>query len=218
MLWGLAGPRVHAADDAATTGSATSGGAQTTEKEKSMTADLTKGSYAHFATSMGEFTVKLYADRTPGTVKNFIDLTEGNKEYSDPATGKMTKGRLYDKRKIFRVIKGFMFQTGSPNDTNRYSPGFTIKDEIHADLRFDRAGLLAMANIGRPNSSGCQFFVTLAPAAFLDGQYTIFGEVVKGMDTVKKIGDVPVMRGDEPSPSLPIDMPVIDKVTILVVE
>ncbi len=186
-----------------------------TKKEEKMTdSKLEPGTYAIFETSLGNFTVKLYTEKTPETAQNFIDLTQGKKEYADPETGKMTKGRLYDGRKIFRVIKGFMFQTGSPNDTNRYNPGFTIKDEIRDDLKFDRPGLLAMANIGRPNTSGCQFFVTLAPAEYLNGGYTIFGEVVDGMDTVNKIGDVPVKMGGEATPSLPVDMPVIKKVEI----
>lgn len=192
------------------------------EKEKAPMTDTTNlkaGVYARFTTSLGNFTAQLFTEKAPQTTDNFIALTEGQKEFKDPETGNMIKGRFYDNRKIFRVIDGFMFQTGAASDSNTYQSGFTIPDEIVPELKFDKAGILAMANTGRPNSGSCQFFVTLGATPHLTGGYTIFGEVVEGMDTVEKIGKVPVKRnpmGGEPS--LPEDMPVIEKVEILRVE
>jgi peptidyl-prolyl cis-trans isomerase A (cyclophilin A) len=186
--------------------------AQTTD-----TQTLAPGVYAKFETSLGNFTARLYADKAPKTVQNFIDLTEGRKEYRNPDTGEFTKARLYDGRQVFRIVKGFMFQTGAASDENTYQSGFTISDEFSPDLTFSKPGILAMANTGTPNSSSCQFFVTTgAEWHFGDGKYSIFGEVVEGMDTVNKIDSVPVkanpMSGEL---SLPETAPVIKKVTIV---
>lgn len=189
--------------------------AETTSPTQAAAPELDPGLYAVFSTSHGDFTARLFEDRTPLTVRNFVQLTQGEKGFRDPETGEMVQRRLYDNRKIFRIIKGFMFQTGSADDTNRYQSGFTIPDEIVDDLKFDRPGLLAMANTGRPDSGSCQFFVTFGPTPMLNGGYTIFGEVVEGMETLGRIEAVPVKRGSERTPSLPIEMPVIEKVEIL---
>lgn len=168
---------------------------------------------AHFQTSLGDFTAKIFVDETPIAAKNFIDLAEGTKAWNDPATGSKTTAPLYNGRKIFRVMRGFMFQTGSANDTGSYDVGYTIPDEIRPDLRFDRAGRLAMANRG-PNTSGCQFFVTFGKASHLSGGYTIFGEVIDGMETIRKIEAVEVRVAPQGEQSMPVDMPVIHRVTI----
>ncbi|MBN1867045.1 peptidylprolyl isomerase [Candidatus Sumerlaeota bacterium] len=168
--------------------------------------------FAVFDTSLGTFTTLLYTEKMPITTQNFIDLVEGNKEFMDPATGQMVKRRFYDGRKIFRVIQGFMFQTGAASDNNRYSSGYSIPDEFHPSLRYDKPGLLAMANAG-PNTGSTQFFLTFSGpgCAHLQGKHPIFGEVVEGMEVVRKIEAVPV-GGREGS--APLDPPVIDKVTI----
>lgn len=189
--------------------------AETTSPTQTAEPSLPPGLYANFSTSQGDFTARLFEDQTPKTVENFVQLTRGEKEFRDPETGEMVQRRLYDNRKIFRIIKGFMFQTGSADDTNRYRSGFTIPDEIVPGLKFDRPGLLAMANTGRPDSGSCQFFVTFGPTPMLNGGYTIFGEVVEGLEALRRIEAVPVKRGSEPTPSLPIEMPVIEKVEIL---
>jgi len=172
---------------------------------------------ARVETSLGSFGVRLFADLAPNTVRSFVELAEGTKEWLDPATAQRVKKPFYDGRKIFRIVKGFMFQTGAATDDNWYQPGFTIPDEF-SPLTFSKPGMLAMANTGRPNSAGCQFFVTTGPQWHDgDGKYTIFGEVVDGMETVMKIDNVRTVlnpAGTDSQPSLPVEMPVIKKVTI----
>jgi cyclophilin family peptidyl-prolyl cis-trans isomerase len=108
---------------------------------------------------------------------------------------------LYNNITFHRVIPNFMIQTGDPTATGSHDCGFTIKDEIVPSLKFDRPGRLGMANIGRPNTGGCQFFITEAAYASLDppsGRYTIFGQVVDGQDLVGKIARVPRDTNDKP--------------------
>ena len=167
---------------------------------------LTPGIYAKFATTEGEFTVRLFDERAPKTVANFVDLAEGTK---DPATGKPGQVKpFYDGLIFHRVIDGFMIQGGDPLGNGRGGPAYTFADEFDPKLTFDRAGLLAMANRG-PNTNGSQFFITLDAATWLNNKHTIFGEVVEGMDVVKKIGHV--KKGPEDRPITPV---VVTKVTI----
>ncbi len=167
---------------------------------------LTPGIYAKFATTEGEFTVRLFDERAPKTVANFVDLAEGTK---DPATGKPGQVKpFYDGLIFHRVIDGFMIQGGDPLGNGRGGPAYTFADEFDPKLTFDRAGLLAMANRG-PNTNGSQFFITLDATTWLNGKHTIFGEVVEGMDVVKKIGHV--KKGPEDRPITPV---VVTKVTI----
>ena len=120
---------------------------------------LTPGTYARVTTSEGEFTVRLFEQQAPKTVANFVGLAEGTK---DPATGKPGQSRpFYDGLVFHRIIAGFMLQGGDPQGDGRGGPGYTFTDEFDPPLRFDRAGLLAMANRG-PNTNGSQFFITLA--------------------------------------------------------
>jgi peptidyl-prolyl cis-trans isomerase A (cyclophilin A) len=156
---------------------------------------LTPGTYAGFTTSEGDFTVRLFEDKAPLTVANFVGLAEGTK---DPATGK--PGQLspfYDGLIFHRIIAGFMIQGGDPQGDGRGGPAFTFADEFDPTLRFDRAGLLAMANRG-PNTNGSQFFITLAATEWLTNKHSIFGEVVEGMDVIGKIGNVRTGPGDRP--------------------
>jgi peptidyl-prolyl cis-trans isomerase A (cyclophilin A) len=178
---------------------------------------LNPGVYALFETSMGNFTCELYQRQAPETVANFIGLAEGTKDYKDPRGGQATKGKPYYNGVIFhRVIENFMIQGGDPTGTGTGGPGYNIRDEIARDLTFDREGRLAMANTGRPNSGGAQFFVTVAPVTQLNGGYTIFGQVVDGMDVVKKISQVEkkAQPGSPSEKSRPVTDIVLKKVTI----
>lgn len=133
-------------------------------------------------TSLGEITVELFADKSPVTASNFIELAN--------------KG-FYNGLIFHRVIDNFMIQTGDPNGNGTGGPGYTIKDEFNSRLKHSQAGVLSMANAG-PNTGGSQFFITLAPTTWLDGKHAIFGQVIKGMDIVRKIGRVKVDPNDRP--------------------
>jgi peptidyl-prolyl cis-trans isomerase A (cyclophilin A) len=163
------------------------------------------GLYAIINTSMGTITAQLFEKEAPITVRNFAGLARGTKAWKDPKTNAMAAKPLYNNITFHRVIPNFMIQTGDPTATGSHDCGFTIKDEIVPTLKFDRPGRLAMANIGRPNTGGCQFFITEAPNAGLDpptGRYTIFGQVVEGQDLVGKIARVP--RDGEDKPRTPV--------------
>ena len=148
---------------------------------------------AEFHTSEGDFTIELFADRAPNTVKNFKDLTE--------------KG-YYDGLTFHRVIAGFMIQGGCPKGTGTGGPGYNVKDEFHPELKHDAEGILSMANAG-PNTGGSQFFITLAPTPWLDRKHAVFGRVTKGLDVVRQIGSVRTGAQDRPVQSV-----VMEKVTI----
>ena len=156
---------------------------------------LTPGIYARFATTEGDFTVRLFDERAPKTVANFVDLAEGTK---DPATGKPgTSKPFYDGLIFHRVIDGFMIQGGDPQGDGRGGPGYTFVDEFDPKLGFDRPGLFAMANRG-PNTNGSQFFITLDATTWLNNKHTIFGEVVEGIEIVRKIGRARTGAADRP--------------------
>ncbi len=147
---------------------------------------------------MGAITVKLFEDKAPNTVKNFVQLAEGTKAAMNKA-GEVVKHPYYNGLTFHRVIKGFMIQTGDIRGTGSSPCGFPdIKDEIDPSLHFDVVGRLAMANTGRPNSGGCQIFITVANPTYLDGKYTIFGQVVAGQDVATRISAVPTLPGDKP--------------------
>jgi peptidyl-prolyl cis-trans isomerase A (cyclophilin A) len=148
-----------------------------------------KTMFAIFETSMGTFKAKLFADKAPKTVANFVGLADGSKEWTDPKTGKKVKHPLYNGTIFHRVIDGFMIQGGDPLGNGTGGPGYQFDDEISPDLKHSHPGILSMANAG-PNTNGSQFFVTVAATPWLDGHYSIFGEVVEGMDVVTKISKV----------------------------
>jgi peptidyl-prolyl cis-trans isomerase A (cyclophilin A) len=127
-------------------------------------------------TSAGDIVLHLFPDQAPVTVRNFVDLAEGGKEWRDPATGQKSNEPLYNGTIFHRVIDGFMIQGGDPLGSGRGGPGYQFKDEFHPDLRFDRPYLLAMANAG-PGTNGSQFFITVGPTPHLNRKHTIFGEV-----------------------------------------
>ena len=142
--------------------------------------------YATFQTSAGDIVVKLMPQKAPKTVETFLGLVEGTLEWTDPASNQKVKRPLYDGTIFHRVIPDFMIQGGDPLGTGYGGPGFRFADEIGPDNKFDRPGLLAMANAG-PNTNGSQFFITEVPTPHLNRGHTIFGEVVKGFELVLKI-------------------------------
>src|SRR6201982_3340553 len=137
-----------------------------------MTTTLT----ATLQTSEGTIVVRLFPDQAPKTVSNFVELAEGTREWTDPETRSTSTDKLYDGTIFHRVIPNFMIQGGDPLGTGTGGPGYKFGDEFHPDLAFTRPYLLAMANAG-PGTNGSQFFITVAPTAWLTGKHTIFGEV-----------------------------------------
>ena len=136
-------------------------------------------------TNQGDIVIQLYPKKAPLAVKNFIGLAK--------------KG-YYNGVIFHRVIRGFMIQGGDPTGTGRGGQsiyGKVFKNEYAPNLTFDRPYLLAMANRG-PNTNGSQFFITVAPTPWLNGGYTIFGEVIKGKEVVDKINSTPTGMGDRP--------------------
>ena len=147
----------------------------------------TPGLYAVIETNHGTIVVELYQKEAPKTVANFVGLAEGLTEYKDPNLGTMVKRRYFDGQSFHRVIPGFMMQGGDPLGSGAGGPGYTIPDEFVDSLKFDVPGRLAMANTGRPNSGGSQFFITQVPTPHLNGKHTIFGQVVEGQGVVDKV-------------------------------
>ena len=156
--------------------------------------------YANFDTSEGKFRVRLFADRAPRTVENFVSLAEGGK------TGKP----FYDGLVFHRVIPNFMIQGGCPEGTGRGGPGYKFADEFHPALKHSKPGLLSMANAG-PNTNGSQFFVTVAATPWLDDKHSIFGEVVEGYDVVEKISKAPRDAQDRPKKEVKINSVSIER-------
>jgi len=154
--------------------------------------------YAHFETSLGNFTVELFDAKTPNTVANFVGLAEGTKEWTHPKTKEKHTKPYYDGIIFHRVINGFMIQGGDPLGQGFGGPGYQFDDEFHPELRHDRAGILSMANAG-PRTNGSQFFITLGPTPHLDRKHSVFGAVTEGLDVVKKIGATAVDRQDRPT-------------------
>lgn len=134
-------------------------------------------------TTMGTIEIELYQEKAPKTVGNFRTLVD--------------KG-FYNGLTFHRIISGFMIQGGCPQGTGMGGPGYTIQDEFKAGISHAEPGVISMANTGRPNSAGSQFFITLEPQPRLDGGYAAFGKVTKGLDVVKAIGKVPTDANDRP--------------------
>jgi peptidyl-prolyl cis-trans isomerase A (cyclophilin A) len=171
-----------------------------------MTNDLT----ATLRTNRGTVVVKLFPDHAPKTVRNFVELAEGGREWTDPATRQTGTAKLYDGTIFHRVIPDFMIQGGDPLGTGTGGPGYKFGDEIHPDLSFNRPYLLAMANAG-PGTNGSQFFITMAPTPWLTGKHTIFGEVVSGSEVVDAISKVQTGRNDRPVDDVVLESVVIER-------
>jgi len=155
------------------------------------------GVYAHFSTTDGDFVVRLFEKEAPKTVENFVGLAEGTKPWTDPKTNQQVTRPFYDGLIFHRVIDGFVIQGGCPMGNGMGGPGYRFPDEFGKGLKHTQAGILSMANAG-PNTNGSQFFITLGPTPHLDNRHAIFGEVVEGLDVVKKIGKTATGRQDRP--------------------
>src|ERR1700727_1324465 len=163
---------------------------------------------ATLQTNQGRIVLRLFPDHAPKTVRNFVELSEGSREWTDPKTGQATTSKLYDGTIFHRVIPDFMIQGGDPLGSGRGGPGYKFADEIHPDLRFDRPYLLAMANSG-PGTNGSQFLITVGATPWLNGKHTIFGEVIEGADVVDAIAGVKTGSQDRP-----VDDSTIQSVTV----
>ncbi|MBI3564878.1 MAG: peptidylprolyl isomerase [Elusimicrobia bacterium] len=170
-----------------------------------------KGPYAVLETSKGRIVARLYADAAPKTVAHLAALAGGTKPWRDPKSGQVVYRPLYDGVVFHRVVPGYYVQTGDPAGTGDGDPAVPVPDEIRKDLKFDRPGLLGMASWG-PGTSQAQFFVTLSPQPDLDGQHTLFGEVVEGLEVAKAIAAVP---RDEKNGDRPLDPPVLKSLRVV---
>jgi peptidyl-prolyl cis-trans isomerase A (cyclophilin A) len=158
---------------------------------------LKPGLYATFHTARGTIVAELYEKYAPASVTNFVELAQGTKAWRDPKTGAMVKRPMYNNITFHRVLRGVMIQSGDPTGTSRHDCGVTVPDEVRLGVQFDRSGRLAVANSGSPDSGGCQFFITDDLVRNWNQQYTIFGQVVSGMDVVDAIAHAP-LHGDKP--------------------
>jgi len=162
-------------------------------------------------TSAGDIRINLFTDHAPKTVRNFVELAQGTKEWQHPATGAKTTDRLYDGTIFHRVIPNFMIQGGDPLGQGTGGPGYKFADEFHPELSFDRPYLLAMANSG-PGTNGSQFFITVAPTTHLTGKHTIFGEVADADSraVVDAIATAPTGPGDRPVQDITINSVTVE--------
>jgi len=168
--------------------------AQTAKSDKP--AEAKAAPKAVFHTSVGDITCELFPDKAPKTVANFIGLSDGSKDWTNPRDGKPMHGTpLYDGTIFHRVIPNFMIQGGDPMGQGYGGPGYKVEDEVDPSLTFDRPGRLAMANSG-PNTNGSQFFITDVPTPFLNGHYSLFGQCDDAsVAVVKKIQQGPCGGG-----------------------
>lgn len=169
-----------------------------------------KTATATLHTNRGDIVIELFGNHAPETVANFVGLAEGTKEYKTNNASGTSEGPFYDGAIFHRVIDGFMIQGGDPTGTGRGGPGYMFADEIHPELRFDRAYLLAMANAG-PGTNGSQFFITVAATPWLNGNHTIFGEVTD--EASQKVVDA-IATTATGAMDRPVEDVVINSITI----
>ncbi|MBX7546890.1 peptidylprolyl isomerase [Streptomyces sp. NPDC004232] len=167
--------------------------------------------YATLKTNQGDIEIRLFPDHAPKTVKNFVELARGEREWVHPETGAKTTDRLYDGTIFHRVIEGFMIQGGDPLGNGTGGPGYEFADECHPDLAFTKPYLMAMANAG-PGTNGSQFFITVGPTTWLTGKHTIFGEVAN--EAGKKVVDAIAGAQTNPRTDRPVNDVVIESVVV----
>ncbi|MFD5326790.1 peptidylprolyl isomerase [Streptomyces sp. NPDC127092] len=167
--------------------------------------------YAILKTSRGDIEIRLLPFHAPKTVRNFVELARGEREWTHPATGEVSTSPLYDGTVFHRVIKGFMIQGGDPLGNGTGGPGYEFADEFHPELFFDKPYLLAMANAG-PGTNGSQFFITVGATTWLNRKHTIFGEVVG--EASKKVVDAIAAVETNPRTERPVEDVVIETVVI----
>ena len=165
------------------------------EKPPEMRIDPRAGYRARMETTHGTVVIELFAEQAPVTVNNFVFLAREG---------------FYDGVTFHRMIEGFMVQGGDPQGTGMGGPGYTFQDEFSEELRFDRPGLLAMANAG-PHTNGSQFFITVGTPEHLNGRHTIFGRVVEGYDVVERISRVSTDARDAPREPVRIERLTIEE-------
>lgn len=158
-------------------------GSKSWAEPPAMAIDPSKNYEALIKTEKGDIRIQLYADQTPVTVNNFVFLAREG---------------FYDGVTFHRVLENFMAQTGDPTGTGRGGPGYQFEDEIVDDLKHDSEGIVSMANSG-PNTNGSQFFITFAPQPHLDGQHTVFGKVIEGLDVARSL----TLRDPQANPDAP---------------
>ncbi|WP_030455195.1 peptidylprolyl isomerase [Herbidospora cretacea] len=166
-------------------------------------------------TNRGTIKIKLWPNQAPKTVRNFVELAEGTREWTHPETGQKTNAKLYDGTIFHRVIAGFMLQGGDPLGQGIGGPGYDFDDEIHVDNQFNRPYLLAMANAGKrfgKGTNGSQFFITVAKTPHLNQGHTIFGEVIEGTDVVDAIATTETDGRDRPIKDVVLESVTIDRV------
>ena len=174
----------------------------------------TPGTYAVFETSEGNIVVRLFEKDAPKTVANFIDLTEGKREWTHPTTRKKTKDPLYAGTIFHRIIPNFMIQGGDPMGTGFGGPGYQFEDETKGSPhKFDKPGKLAMANSG-PNTNGSQFFLVYKDSSQLQPKYTPFGTIVSGLNIIQNVAKAGSDNSNGPGDGHPKEKVVIKSVTI----
>ncbi|MER5440366.1 peptidylprolyl isomerase [Streptomyces sp. NPDC002790] len=167
--------------------------------------------YATLRTNQGDIEVRLLPNHTPKTVKNFVELAKGEREWTNPETGEKSTAPLYDGTIFHRVIGGFMIQGGDPLGNGTGGPGYQFEDEFHPDLAFTKPYLLAMANAG-PGTNGSQFFITVSSTAWLTRKHTIFGEIVD--EASQKTVDAIAGTQTNPRTDRPVNDVVIESVLV----
>jgi peptidylprolyl isomerase len=141
-----------------------------------------EGLYAEMVTQKGKIVAKLEFEKVPMTTMNFVGLSEGTLTNTALPKGKP----FYDGTLFHRVVPGHVIQAGRPSGSELGGPGYNYPNEIHPALSHDQAGMLGIAN-GGPHTNGSQFYITLGDRSYLDGDYTVFGHVIMGLDIVKNI-------------------------------
>ncbi len=169
---------------------------------------------ATITTNLGTIKVNLFGNHAPKTVANFVGLATGTKEWTHPATGKVSTDKLYDGVIFHRIIKQFMLQGGDPLGQGIGGPGYEFDDEIHGELTFGEPYILAMANAGTrggKGTNGSQFFITTVPTPWLQGKHTIFGEVAD--EASKRVVDA-IEAVDTDGRDKPLTDVVIESITV----